>query len=227
MVLATKVFLLERSLPLGDIAHRLKGYSLLEREEVLGRVVEIGSRITDLRLEEGMLIGVLEEDFLISASYRGELFRIPVTIRTEFRFFSTKGRTFLVVMAKKARANRVANQLASLLSAEKGFVQEAWILPSTLRRYFEGRMETVKVVFFDNVRIPNVEKLSLYGSQLAETDLYREYLKLGTVWYVVFEPREGLVIGLTRNCIVTFFSKLSIEEAVEFISEEIVPLVEI
>ena len=82
MVLATKVFVLEREMPLAEIAHRLKGYGITEREEVLGRTVEVGSRIEELEMEGDMLVGTFEEDFLISTLYRGEAFRVPLTVRT-------------------------------------------------------------------------------------------------------------------------------------------------
>ncbi len=226
MVLATKIFTLEKDLLLREIAERIKDYSLLEREEALGREIEVGSRVLDLRMEDGSLIGTFEENFLITTTYRDEVFRVPLTVRTEFRFFVSEGRTFLVVVAKKARANRIANHLSSRLSVEKGIVREAWIPPSKLRNFFEEKIDSTKVVFFDNVRLPNIDKLSLYGSQLVGTDLYRKYLELGTVWYVVFEPEDGLVIGITRNCIVTFFSKIGIDEAMNFISERVVPLIE-
>ncbi len=226
MVLATKIFTLEKGLSLNDIANRIKGYSLLEREEALGREIEVGSRVSDLRMEGTFLVGTFEENFLITTTYKDETFKVPLTIRTEFRFFKHDDRTFLVVIAKKARANRIANHLSSRLSAEKGIIQEAWIPPSRIRSFFEGKMDSTKVIFFDNVRLPNVDKLSLYGSQLVSTDLYKRYLQLGTVWYVVFEPEDGLVIGITRNCIVTFFSKVDVDDAVAFISDRVVPLIE-
>lgn len=227
MVLAVKVFMLENALSPQDIAVRLKGYSLTEVQELPGREVEVGSRVQDLEIVDDSLEGIFEEDFIISTSYRGELLRVPVSVRTRFRFLTREGTTYLMVAAKKARANRIANQLSSILSAEKGFIQEAWISAETLKRLAEGRMDTVRVIFFDQVRVPNVEKLSLYGSQLTTTDLYQEYLKLGKVWYVVFEPEDGLVVGLTRNCVVTFFSKLDLEEALKFIKEKLIPLIEL
>lgn len=226
MVLAAKVFTVGAGLSLPDIAHRLRGYGLIEREELLGRELEVGSRISELEIVEDTLRGTFEENFIISTTYKDEVFKAPLTVRTYFEFHLRGDIIYLVVAAKKARANRIANQLSSLLSAERGVIQEARISPDTLRRFFEERMETVKVVFFDDVRLPNVDKLSLYGSQLANTGLYQEYLKLGKVWYVVFEPEDGLVIGLTRNCVVTFFSKLSLEDALKFIRENILPLVE-
>lgn len=225
MVQAAKVFALASPLELRSIAERIKGFSMLKREEVAGRIIEVGSRVLDLDLVDDRLNGTFEESFLISVKYRDESLKVPITIRTHFTFLRSETATFLVVASRKARANRIANQLSSVISAEKGFIQEAWIPSEKLRKFYEERMSTVKVIFFSEVRIPNVSKLSLYGQELASTSLYQEYAKLGRVWYVVFEPEDGLVIGLTRNCVVTFFSKVDVDEAIEFIASRIIPLI--
>jgi hypothetical protein len=224
MVQAAKVFLLPPLAP-EDIAKRIRGFSKLKRENLAGREIEIGSSILDLYSEDEKLIGTFEENFLLSLKYKDEVLRAPLTIRTPFIFARGEGVTYLIVAARKNRANRIAGQLSSIISDEKGFIQEAWIPSEEFRKLYEGRMGTVKVIFFSDVRIPNVRKLSLYGEELASTSLYQEYLKLGRVWYVVFEPEDGLVIGLTRNCAVTFFSRVSLEEAVAFMEREILPRV--
>ena len=224
MVQAAKVFLLPPLAP-EDIAKRIRGFSKLKRENLAGREIEIGSSILDLYSEDEKLIGTFEENFLLSLKYKDEVLRAPLTVRTPFIFSRGEGVTYLIVAARKNRANRIAGQLSSIISDEKGFIQEAWIPSEEFRKLYEGRMGTVKVIFFSDVRIPNVRKLSLYGEELASTSLYQEYLKLGRVWYVVFEPEDGLVIGLTRNCAVTFFSRVSLEEAVAFMEREILPRV--
>ncbi len=226
MVQAAKVFILPPLTP-EDIAERVRGFSKLKRENLAGREIEVGSIILDTYLEDGKLIGTFEENFLISLKYKDEVLRAPFTLRTRFIFVRGDRATYLIVVARKDRANRIANQLSSAISDEKGFIQEAWIPSEEFRKLYEGRMGAVKVIFFGDVRIPNVRKLSLYGEELASTSLYQEYLKLGRVWYVVFEPEDGLIVGLTRNCVVTFFSKLSPEEAINFIEREILPRVSV
>ncbi len=226
MVQAAKVFILPPLTP-EDIAKRIKGFSKLKRENLAGREIEVGSSILDLDLEDGRLVGTFEENFLLSLKYKDEVLRAPLTVRTGFIFMRGERATYLIVAARKNRANRIAGQLSSIISDEKGFIQEAWISSEEFRKLYEGRMGTVKVVFFGDVRIPNVRNLSLYGEELTSTSLYQEYLKLGRVWYVVFEPEDGLVIGLTRNCVVTFFSRVSLEEAMAFIEREILPRVSI
>ena len=89
---------------------------------------------------------------------------------------------------------------------------------------YEGRESAVKVVVFTDVRLPDVNKLTLYGAQLSGSGLYSEYCRLGHVWYAVFETEEGAVVGIARNCVVTFFSRIDPEDAFAFVRERILPL---
>ncbi len=216
--MALKAFEVAEAQSFEEVAAKLKGYGVLEREEVDGREVEVGFRVARLELVEGELRGVFEESFVASVRYRDELLRVPVSVSTEFRFAEVAG--------KKARANRVAARLSAALAAgrKRGVIVEARIPEEEFRRLYEGRPEAVKVVVFTDVRLPDVGKLTLYGSQLASSGLYNEYLKLGSVWYAVFEAEEGVVVGVTRNCIVTFFSKVEPEDAFKFVKERLLPL---
>lgn len=224
--MALKAFEVAEAQSFEEVAAKLKGYGVLEREEVDGREVEVGFRIARLELVEGELRGVFEESFVASVRYRDELLRVPVSVSTEFRFAEVAGGLYLIVAAKKARANRVAARLSAALAAgrKRGVIVEARIPEEEFRRLYEGRPEAVKVVVFTDVRLPDVGKLTLYGSQLASSGLYNEYLKLGSVWYAVFEAEEGVVVGVTRNCIVTFFSKVEPEDAFKFVKERLLPL---
>ncbi len=224
--MALKAFEVAEAQSFEEVAAKLKGYGVLEREEVDGREVEVGFRVARLELVEGELRGVFEESFVASVRYRDELLRVPVSVSTEFRFAEVAGGLYLIVAAKKARANRVAARLSAALAAgrKRGVIVEARIPEEEFRRLYEGRPEAVKVVVFTDVRLPDVGKLTLYGSQLASSGLYNEYLKLGSVWYAVFEAEEGVVVGVTRNCIVTFFSKVEPEDAFKFVKERLLPL---
>jgi len=60
-----------------------------------------------------------------------------------------------------------------------------------------------------------------------DTELYHDYLEHGEIWYVVFEvQKRGIVVGITRNCVVTLFSKSTIEEFMDYILEDILKLIE-
>jgi len=96
----------------------------------------------------------------------------------------------------------------------------------TLKELHESNPRATKVIYFDNVDIPDVGKLALYGSSLADSSLYQEYLDHGNIWYAVFEIEErGIVVGATRNSVIVLFSKLETQEFIDFILEDILPLV--
>ncbi len=224
MVLTFKVFEVVEKTDLTTIALKLKNYKMVEVEEVNGKEVEVGFEVTNLREKGGSLLGNFVESFIVSLNYRGVDFRAPVSVSTFFEFYGYDGRLLLIVAAKKLRANRVASIFSTILSARKDAILEAWIPAETLKALHEERPGSAKVIFFDNVKLPGVDKLSLYGEQLADTTLYNEYLRLGKIWYVVFEAEEGMVIGLTRNCVVTFFSKIDEDSALKYVKEKIIPL---
>jgi len=72
-----------------------------------------------------------------------------------------------------------------------------------------------------------VEKLCLAGPDIADTTLYKDYLKHGQIWYVVFEAQNrGIVAGITRNTVITSFSKTSPQEFLNFILEDLLKLIE-
>ncbi|MCW4033788.1 MAG: hypothetical protein NWF03_00315, partial [Candidatus Bathyarchaeota archaeon] len=71
------------------------------------------------------------------------------------------------------------------------------------------------------------EKTCLAGSDLADTQLYQDYLKHGQIWYVVFVAQNrGLTMGITRNSVVTLFSKATKEELIQYVQEDILKLIE-
>src|SRR3989337_275308 len=62
---------------------------------------------------------------------------------------------------------------------------------------------------------------------IADTTLYRDYMKHGQIWYAVFEAqKQGIVVGITRNTVITSFSKSSTEELMNYILEDLLKLIE-
>jgi len=224
--LAFKIFEVLEPRELDVIASKLKDYRAVEVEEVDGREVEVGWRVVELKWSEGSLVGYIEESFVVEVSYRGEVLRVPASTNTYFEFYPYEGRVFLILMAKKRRANRLASLLSVVLAARKDAIVEARIPAEKLRVLHESRPGSARVIYFDDLRTPNVEKSALYGEALADTELYQKYLDLGKVWYVVFEAGEGLVVGVTRNCVITVFSRVDESIALDFIKDSIIPLIQ-
>jgi len=95
------------------------------------------------------------------------------------------------------------------------------------RKLHESNPQATKLIWFDNVDIPGVDKLCLAGFGLADTELYQDYLRHGNIWYVVFEvQKRGIVVGITRNSVITLFSKSTVREFMDYIVEGILTLIE-
>jgi hypothetical protein len=159
--------------------------------------------------------------------HRGKVIPQPHTVEAVFSFAESKGTTFLTVVEKKRVANFVANKLSELLFEKVGGIVEARISPETLREFHLKNSEDTKITFFDNVDIPNVNKLSLYGPDLVNTSLFEDYGKHGDLWYVVARSKEyGYVVGITRDASVTIFNlpETEKEKYLEYTTRQICPL---
>lgn len=232
-MLVAKIFEVREPLELGVIARKLKDFGEEEPYEREGKREKLTAEILDLKLEGDSLVGIFSRDFVLSRYYKRGLVETLVTEEVPFRIKRSKGRTFLVVLApskargvKKLLTNYVANKLSEILFIKTGAIVETKIPHETLKDLHESNPRATKLIWFDDVDIPNVGKLALAGSALADTKLYRDYLEHGKIGYVVFEiQKRGLVVGMTRNCVVTLFSRVEQREFVDYVLDEVLPLI--
>jgi len=227
MVLAAKIFKVRERVDLDLISAKLKGYRKEETYAEEGREFKLVTELHDITLRGDTLKGLYAQDRIIHLRHHGELVPTPTTIEAPFTFTLNRGRLLLTILEKKWNANNIANQLSETIFITVGQIVEARIPSETLRRYHEENPEGTKVIFFDEVDIPNIKKLSLYGPSLADTGLYPEYLKHGSIWYaVITSKRYGHIVGITRNGIVTIFNRVDPPDFFTYITEEIYPLIE-
>jgi hypothetical protein len=228
MVVAGKVFRLSEPLPLNEIASRLNGYRVEESYEEGDYKFTLVTEIAGLlpKPEENMLRGVYSHDYITHVFHRGKVAPLPRTVEALFSFSQVENATFLTVVEKKRLANFIANKLSEIIFDRVGGIVEARIPPETLREFHLKNPEDTKITFFDNVDIPNVNKLSLYGPDLVNTSLFEDYCKHGDLWYIVARSREyGYVVGITRDASVTIFNLTDKEKYLEFVTKEVYPLI--
>ena len=235
MVLPAKIFEITEETNLGVLAQKLKNLSEEEEYETEdGKTLNLVTEIIDLNLKQNSITGILSKDFVYKRFYRREMVELPVTEETPFWILSFEEKLFLVVQGpsvargvKKLLTNYVANRLSKALFIGTRAIVEAKIPHMTLKELHESNPQATRLIWFDEVDIPGVEKLCLAGSDIADTELYHDYLKHGQIWYVVFEVRkQGFVVGITRNCVVTLFSRINTEEFIDYIMGEILSLIE-
>ena len=235
MVLPAKVFEMSEEPDFDVWVQRLKDFREGEPYQTEnGETMELVTEILDLELQEEMVFGVFSKDFVRRRYYRRQLVETPVTEEAPFWINRFQERTFLIVLApsvargvRKLLTNHVANELSKILFVGAGAIVEVNISHEILKKLHESNPQATKLIWFDNVDIPGVDKLCLAGFGLADTELYQDYLRHGNIWYVVFEvQKRGIVVGITRNCVITLFSKSTVREFIDYIVEGILTLIE-
>jgi len=226
MVVAGKIFKLSEPMPIEDIASKLDGYRTEETYEEGDYNFQIVTEVVSLLPKENTLTGVYSHDYVLHVFHRGKTAPLPRTVEALFSFAQVEDSVFLTVVEKKAVANFIANKLSDVLFEKVGSIVEARIPPETLREFHLKNPEDTKITFFDNVDIPNVNKLSLYGPDLINTSLFEDYTKHGDLWYVVARSKDtGYVVGVTRDASVTIFNLADKNKYVDYVIKEIYPVI--
>ena len=235
MVLPAKIFEIEEKADLGLIVQKVKDFREEDSYQTeKGETVKLVTEILDLKLKEGLVGGVFSTDFVRIRYYRRKPVETLVTEESPFWIKRFEGRTFMIVLApsvargvKKLLTSHVANKLSKVLFIKPHAIVEVRISHETLKDLHESNPQATKLIWFDDVDIPGIEKLCLAGSGLADTQLYHDYLEYGKIWYVVFEvQKRGIVVGITRNCVVTLFSKSTTDEFINYILKDLLMLIE-
>jgi hypothetical protein len=226
MVVAGKIFKLAEPLPIAEIAVKLDGYRTEETYEEGDYSFPIVTEVAGLLPKGKMVAGVYSYDYVLHVFHRGKVAPLPRTIEALFSFAEIEDKVFLTVLEKKRVANFIANKLSEILFEKIGGILEAKIPPETLRKFHLKNREDTKITFFDNVDIPNVDKLSLYGPDLINTSLFEDYTKHGDLWYVVARSKAtGYVVGITRDASVTIFNLADKQKYVDYVNREIYPII--
>ena len=235
MVLPAKIFEIKEELNFGLIVQKLKDFREEESyEKSDGETVTLVTEILDLSLKENLISGIFSEDFMQTSYYRRTLIENPVTEEAQFWVTRFENQTFLVVVApsvargvKKLLTSHVANKLSKLLFITPRAIVETTIPHETLKTLHESNPQATRLIWFDQVDIPGVDKLCLAGSDLVDTQLYQDYMLHGQIWYVVFEAQKrGLTMGITRNSVVTLFSKCTKDDLINYVREDMLRLIE-
>ena len=235
LVLPVKVFEIKEKVDPALLLWKLKDF----REEDVykpesGKSLTLLTEILDLKSEKGLIAGVFSKDFMKESFFRREAVEAAVTEETPFWITASGKKAFLIVLApsvargvKKLLTNYVANKLSKALFVNPQAILEVRISHETLKELHESNPQATKLIWFDDVDIPGIEKLCLAGPDLTDSTLYHDYLQHGKIWYVVFEDQKhGIMVGITRNCVVTLFSKSSVDDFIKYVINDLIQLLE-
>jgi hypothetical protein len=225
MVISAKIYSLPKEAEIENVRKKISNYNVEKVEEHEGKKFNLITKISNVKQTNNSLLeGVFSKDEVIYLPQRGSVNPTLYT-RDSFFTFIFNERKSLIIFEKKQIADAIANELSKILFIKVGMIIEVKIEPSIMRRFHEENRQNTKVIFFNDVKIPGIKKLSLYGENLANLEIYNEYLKLGNIWYIVFQSKiTNGIAGLTRDGVVVHFSKIELKDFQNFIINEILKI---
>ena len=217
-----KVYIVNTSEDLKDLKGRLDGYSETEKYDDGDYSIDLVKDVQNLSIGERFIDGFYCYDYVMRNYYRGKVVHTPVTRECPFRFFKEDDELWLLVRISKDIANRVAVDLAMICNLD---VREAQIYSREMNHYLKINNNT-KVVLFDQLDIPGVDKSTLYGIDLVQTDLFRNLVESGSPKWVITESSlKGYTVGIGGDAGVTIYNNVNELDYISFIEAEILPLI--
>jgi len=217
-----KLYLIQGSEDLEEIYDKLDGFSVTEKYEDGGFTFDLITDIQKVSAGENHVSGIYCYDYVTRNYHRSKIMHTPITQECPFRFGTHGNSLWLLVMVSKDIANRVAIGLGGICNLD---VREGSIYSREMNHFIKLNDKT-KVVFFDEMDIPGVDKSSLYGNELVQTELFSSFAKRGTPKWVVTEAElKGYTVGVGGDVGVTIYNNVETKDYVEFVEDEILPLV--
>jgi hypothetical protein len=133
MPTAGKVFVSTEYKKLADIAASLEGHKLEEEYAEGDFKLTLLTEVANVNVTEGVLTGLYSYDHVVYNYHRGKVLPAAATKEILFSMNEHENRVYLVVVDKKAIANRIANKLSEIAFGEMGVIVEARILPETMK----------------------------------------------------------------------------------------------
>ncbi len=221
---ACKIFDVLEPLSVREIYDSLHGYTQLWEEELNGRSVTVGFRVADVEMGEDTVWGTAEESWIRSVSFRDEEIRVPVSVSIGFTFIKDRRREFLIVYAGRRLADRLSVRFSELLFDRRDMIVDVYIPPEKMREIYMDAQE-IRSIILEDVRLPGVKKVTLFGDDLRNSRTLKSYLRKGRETYVVYRDEEG-VFGLSRMGQLVAFSRIDDETLEAYIREKILPRTE-
>ncbi|KKM62130.1 hypothetical protein LCGC14_1524770 [marine sediment metagenome] len=227
MPVSAKIFLHQETIPLEEIAEKLEGWREEETFEVPGENYSLLANIEEVEYDDEELSGIYRYDSVAMHTWRGVIAATPYTTSAPFVFTEQDDQKFLIVLAPKSTSNKVANQLSMILHGVQGAIVEPMIRSALFEEFQEGT-ETTKIMLFEDIDIPNIDKATLYGGDggnVQQTNLYGNFIAHGRPSYMVAKTKKrGWTVGIVRDCTIVVFNTVMKSAFIEFIKEEILPM---
>lgn len=229
---SSRLYTVNKELSLDDLHSKLSDVELKEETKVYGEKYELRTLITDLHWGVGreVLSGTLLFETLQGfPQIDGKWIYLPVGMSAPFSFFYEVISLYLVPFANKYRAEKIAEKMSYILTMDEDvphpIVFNCFIPTRVIEGFLRTHSHTIKHCGWSDLDFIGVNKSSLGGvnvMQFAHSQVYNGHGKKSFVLLELHDRRW--VIRISKEGIITFYTSVKRDEALDFIRKEIISL---
>jgi hypothetical protein len=211
---------------------RIENISYTETRNMLGEDYPLRTLISDLEWKSNreVLSGILSFETLQSVpQIDGRATVTKQGTRVMFSLFHGAIVLYLVSFARRSVAENSAGKLNYILNMGESLphqiVFNCFIPTDVIENFLADHPHTKKLENWKNLTYPGVNKASLHGADVDQFNHAREYDAHGEKSNVlVVLHRERMVLRISDKGVISFYSNLTLDAALEWIRNELVTL---
>jgi hypothetical protein len=197
----------------------------VERTEVIDReTFRLKTSFENLKSEGDQASGDVVHDIVITIPYRDTFQHVRTTMEGSFVFdLESKMRPHLFIFGKEQ--DTISGVLdTALFGGDRGIAFTS-IAPPKILQFTKSHAAKILWASFKGLNIPNLNKSSLWGPDLATTQDYDRYCAHGQNHYVMIELKgQHWVVAIGSDGKAIMYSKVSQADFLEFLKTEVVPI---
>jgi hypothetical protein len=228
-IMSCSIYTVTQDLELPELSARLADVNIEEQRDVYGETFTLHTITSDIQLspDREILSGNLSfENLQPLPQLDGTTNFTPVGARATFYMFYGEVSLYLVLFARRSFAESSANKINFILTRNEDvphqIVFNFFIETDKIEDFLAQHPHTKKYVGWKDLNYPGVNTSSLHGANVDSFQHAQEYDRHGRKSYVLIELVGDGVVRISSKGVVTFFSNITVPNALRWIRDEIV-----
>ena len=220
----TRLFKINEPLREGDLLRQLKSAEPLieEREISEGEKVMLQSIIRNVEKDDAFIRGELVYENIVPLRQIDGSVKFDKNAESvSFAFCSNL--PFLIILADKNTSETVAFKINKMVFGGRDIILKTYFSEKFVQEFLRQNPYILLRCHWAQLRIPGVNKAALAGSDVRRAPDLTRYDMHGERTFIIIKLIEsGWTIGLSRGGSIVFYSKVTEDEMLGFIREEII-----
>lgn len=232
--MSSRLYTVTTEMSLEELRSALSDVRITTEQEIYGERYELQTIIRDLHWgdpEREVLSGTLLYETLHGfPQIDGEMNYIRAVNNALFSFFYGEITLYLVPFTNKYKAEKTAQKMDYIITHGEDephpMVFNQRVPTRAIEDFLRTHPHIIKHCGWAGLDFIGVNKSSLGGANVMQFDHSQDYDEHGRKSFVLFELLDSRrwVIRISEEGIITFYSSIRRDEALNFIREEIIPL---